>query len=66
MNIAWHLGLFAFVLMALAGANLDIPEPYRTWIAIGGIVGTAISGYLAKFPRDPSARERRGEPESKE
>jgi hypothetical protein len=39
MNIAWHLGLFAFVLMALAGANLDIPEPYRTWIAIQRLSG---------------------------
>jgi hypothetical protein len=61
MNVAWHIGLVAFILMALAGANLDIPEPYRTAVAIGGIVGTATTAYLAKFPRDPTARDRRSD-----
>jgi hypothetical protein len=58
----WWLGLAAAIATALAGANLDISEPYRTWLSIGGIAGTATIAYLMKppeLPRDPRRRDRR-------
>jgi hypothetical protein len=53
MNTIWWIGLVTSVLVALAAANLDVPEPYKTVLTIGGIIGTAINGYLIRPARNP-------------
>lgn len=50
-QIAYFAGLITSVCTALYGQGEMIGEPYRHWLAIGGIVGTAVSGYLLQPPR---------------
>ena len=50
-NLAWFLGLLAFVGTACASQVASFPEPWRPWIAIGGVIGTAVSGYMMQRPR---------------
>jgi hypothetical protein len=45
------MGLTASILVALAGQADFMPEPWRHWLVIGGIVGTAINGYLIERVR---------------
>ena len=49
-NIAYIVGMIASVCMALVGQAEVIPEPYRHWVAVLGIIGTAVNGYLAQHP----------------
>lgn len=43
-------GLVGFVCTALAGQSDYIREPYKHWVSIGGIVGTAIHAFYMKSP----------------
>jgi len=49
-NIAYIIGMIASVCMALVGQAEVIPEPYRRWVAILGIIGAAVNGYLVQHP----------------
>lgn len=50
-QIAYFAALVAFVCTALVGQGEIIGEPYRHWLTISGIVGTAVSGFLLQPPR---------------
>jgi hypothetical protein len=52
-NATYWVGMVAFVLVALAGQSDHIPDGFwRHAVAIGGIVGTAVSGYLIQHRGD--------------
>lgn len=50
-NHAWFLGLFASIVVAVAGQADQFPHPYDHIFSLGGIIGTAISGYMTQRPR---------------
>lgn len=50
-NMAWYVGLFASIAIAVAGQADQFPHPYDHIFSLGGIIGTAISGYMAQRPR---------------
>jgi hypothetical protein len=52
---AWWAGLAAAVLVAVAGQAEYFGEPARHWISLGGIVGTAISGFMLHPPGGKAA-----------
>lgn len=64
-NTKWVLGLVAAILVAVAGQPDAVPEPLRHWLGLGGLIGTAISGYMIRRPDDrrqdnePHQQERR-------
>ena len=45
-NRAYWLGMIASLLMALAGQAEVFPEPYRHYVAVLGILGTALNGFM--------------------
>lgn len=49
-NARYWVGMLASVCVTLAGQAEVIPEPYRHWVSILGIVGTAITGYMIRRP----------------
>lgn len=49
-NVKYWVGMGAAVLMALAGQVDAMPEPWNHIFSIGGVVGTAISGYMIQRP----------------
>lgn len=49
-QLGWWVGLGTCVCGALLGQAELVGEPYRHWIAISFIVGTAISGYQIQKP----------------
>ena len=58
-NVRWFLGLVASILVALS-ANLDkLPESLRTYFAVGGIIGTAVTAYMIQRPREEWTDEKR-------
>lgn len=44
-DVKWVAGLIAAVCTALIGQAEVIPEPYRHYVTIAGLVATVISGY---------------------
>lgn len=67
-QIAYWAGLVAFICTAVIGQAEMVGEPWRHWIALVGIVGTAISGYLlqpVQPARDPLMQTRAGEIDAK-
>jgi hypothetical protein len=44
-------GMVASILVAIAGQAEVLPEPWRHYASIGGIVGTAVTGYMLQSPR---------------
>jgi hypothetical protein len=44
-------GMVASILVAIAGQAEVLPEPWRHYASIGGIVGTAVTGYMLRSPR---------------
>lgn len=50
-QVAYFAGLVSFVCMALVGQGEVIGEPYRHWVTVIGVVGTAIAGYLMQPAR---------------
>ena len=50
VNLPYYLGLFASICVAVAGQAELIPEPYRHWVSLLGIIGTAVNGYLIQRP----------------
>lgn len=65
-QFAYFLGLVTCVCGAVVGQAELVGEPWRHYISIVFIVGTAASGYLLQPIRDPNARSRSGEPDAKE
>jgi hypothetical protein len=51
-NLLYIIGMFASVCVAVVGQAEVFPEPYRHYVSIAGIVGTAVNGYLATHPVD--------------
>lgn len=49
-NVKYWIGMVASVCVALAGQAEVIDEPYRHYVSILGIVGTAVNGYLLQRP----------------
>ena len=47
-NTAWIIGLIASVFTAVAGVANTFPDPYNRIMALMGVIGTAISGYMAQ------------------
>ena len=45
-QIAWWVGLAVSVSGALLGQAELIGEPYRHWLTIAFVAGTAVSGYM--------------------
>jgi hypothetical protein len=60
-NALFLLGLFASIGVAVAGGAKDLPSPWDKILSLGGLAGTAITGYLAQRPRDEWTPERRAE-----
>jgi hypothetical protein len=54
-QIGWIAGLITCVCGALLGQAELLGEPYRHWVAITAIVGTAVSGYMIQRPLPPKA-----------
>lgn len=46
----WWFGLFGSILVAVAGQAEVVPEPWRHYVSLGGIIGTAITGYMVRRP----------------
>jgi len=44
-DIKWYAGLVAAVCTAVAGQAEVIPEPYRHYVSLVGIIATVICGY---------------------
>lgn len=63
-NIAWLVGMVTFVCVAILGQAELIGEPWRHYIAIGAIVGTAVSGYMYQHPWDGQTERRQERPET--
>lgn len=57
-QLYWFLGMLASIATALAPIAATVDEPYKTWLTIGGVAGTAITGYMMKPPRSVERRER--------
>ncbi len=53
-NAKYWLGLVTSVFTALAGQAEVIPEPYRHFVSVLGIIGTAINGYMIQ--RQPTTK----------
>ena len=49
-QFAWIAGMVGGVCTALLGQADLVGEPYKHYIAIAGIVATAISGYMIQRP----------------
>lgn len=49
-NTKYWVGLVASVLTALAGQAEIIPEPWRHYVSVLGIIGSAINGYMIQRP----------------
>jgi high-affinity nickel permease len=47
-NVKWWAGMVACVLIALAGQADAMPEPWNHVFSIGGVIGTAVSGYMIR------------------
>jgi hypothetical protein len=60
-QIAYFAGLVASVCTALVGQGEIINEPYRHYVTIAGVIGTAVAGFLMQPPRG-DAQTRIGDP----
>ncbi len=60
-NALFLLGLFASIGVAVAGGAKDLPPPWDKILSLGGLAGTAITGYLAQKPREEWTAEKRAE-----
>lgn len=49
-QLAWFIGLITFVCAALLGQAELLGEPWRHYVTIGAVIGTAISGYMLQHP----------------
>lgn len=50
-QIAYFAGLIAFVCTTLYGQAEMLGEPWRHYVSIIGVIGTAVAGYLLQPPR---------------
>ena len=51
-QIAWLCGLVAFVCTTLIGQAELIGEPWRHYVTVGGVLATAIAGFMLQHPWD--------------
>lgn len=58
-NMVWIIGLIASVLAAVAGIAETFPAPWDRVLALLGVIGTAITGYMAQRPREAWSEEKR-------
>ena len=58
-NKAWVIGLVASVLAALAGIAETFPAPWDRVLALLGVIGTAVTGYMAQRPREAWSDDKR-------
>jgi hypothetical protein len=58
-NARWIMGLVASVLVALAGQADKMPHPWDNILSVGGIIATAVTGYMVQRPRDEWTPEQR-------
>lgn len=58
-NARWMLGLIASIAVAVAGQADAFPHPYDHVFSLGGIVGTAITGYMMQPARSVWTEEKR-------
>lgn len=47
-DVKWWVGLVTCICGALIGQAELIGEPYRHWVTVGFVVGTAVSGYMIR------------------
>lgn len=50
-QVGWLVGLVTCVCGALIGQAELIAEPYRHYITVAFVIGTAISGYMTQRPQ---------------
>jgi hypothetical protein len=50
-QLGWWIGLGACVCGALVGQAELIAEPWRHYVTIAFVAGTAVSGYMLQGPR---------------
>ena len=62
---AWFVGLITCVCGAVLGQAELIGEPWRHWISVVFIAGTAATGYMLQPARNSDSRERVNDPEEK-
>lgn len=62
-EVAYLMGLLTCVCGAVLGQAELIGEPWRHYVSVGFIVGTAVTGYLMKSPSPWDGTERRKETE---
>lgn len=58
-NVLFILGMFASIAVAIAAQAKDFPPPWDKILSLGGLAGTAVSGFLAQRPRDEWTPEKR-------
>jgi hypothetical protein len=51
-NVKFWIGMFASILVAVAGMATQIDPPWDKALALAGLVGTAINGVLIQRGRD--------------
>jgi hypothetical protein len=63
-QLAWLIGLVTCVCLAILGQAELVGEPWRHYLSVGAIVGTAMTGYMLQHPAPPWDRqtERRSDP----
>lgn len=61
-QVAWFIGLVTCICGAILGQAELVGEPWRHWISVIFIAGTAVSGYLLQPPRNPEQRTRADDP----
>lgn len=61
LQIAYFVGLVTCVAGALLGQAELVGEPWRHWLSIASIVGTAVNGYLLQ-PARGTSRTREDDP----
>lgn len=49
-NAKYWVGMVATIVVALAGQAEVFPEPYRHYLSVLGILGTAVMGYMIQRP----------------
>ncbi len=59
----WFVGLVTFICTAILGQAELVGEPWRHYVAVGAIIGTAASGYMLQHPPPPWTGEERRDPE---
>lgn len=49
-NAPWWAGLVAFVLVSIAAESHALPDHWRHFASVAGVVGVAINAYLIRRP----------------